>query len=91
MEAWQRAEKAEGVRFIADPYAEFTAAMGMSIDHRDASLGTRSWRYSMLVDDGRIETMFIEPDVAGDPFEVSDADTMWHYLSPTRRARARRS
>lgn len=37
---------------------------------------------SMLVDNGRIETMFIEPDVAGDPFEVSDADTMWNYLRP---------
>ena len=30
----------------------------------------------MLVNDGRIEKMFIEPDKAGDPFEVSDADTM---------------
>jgi peroxiredoxin/glutaredoxin len=85
MEAWQRSEKADGVRFIADPYAEFTTAMGMSVDHRDASLGTRSWRYSMLVDDGRIEKMFIEPDVPGDPFEVSDADTMFRYLRPNQR------
>jgi peroxiredoxin/glutaredoxin len=82
MEAWKHAEKAEGIRFIADPFGEFTAAMGMSVDHRDASLGTRSWRYSMLVDNGKVETMFIEPDVPGDPFEVSDADTMWKYLRP---------
>lgn len=82
MEAWQRSEKAEGVRFLADPYGEFTHAMGMSVDHRDASLGTRSWRYSMLVDDGKIEVMFIEPDVPGDPFEVSDADTLFKYLRP---------
>jgi len=82
MEAWQRAEKAEGLRFVADAYGEFTKAMGMSIDHRDAALGTRSWRYSMLVDDGTIKKMFIEPDVPGDPFEVSDADTMWKYLRP---------
>jgi glutaredoxin-like protein len=82
MSAWQHAEKAEGIRFIADPFGEFTEAMGMSVDHRDASLGTRSWRYSMLVDDGTIETMFIEADVGGDPFEVSDADTMWKYLCP---------
>ena len=82
MEAWQRSEKAQGVRFIADPYGEFTQAMGMAIDHRDASLGTRSWRYSMLVDDGKIEVMFIEPDVPGDPFEVSDADTLFKYLRP---------
>jgi glutathione-dependent peroxiredoxin len=88
MDAWQKSEKAEGVRFVADPYGEFTAAMGMSIDHRDASLGTRSWRYSMLVDDGTIEAMFIEPDVAGDPFEVSDADTLWKYLRPNQKAKS---
>ena len=85
MEAWQRAEKAEGVRFIADSDGGFTAAMGMSIDHRGASLGTRSWRYSMLVDNGKIEKMFIEPDVPGDPFEVSDADTMFTYLRPNQK------
>ncbi len=86
MEAWQRSEKAEGVRFVADPYAEFTEAMGMSVDHRDASLGTRSWRYSMLIEDGRIEKMFIEPDVPGDPFEVSDAETLFKYLRPDQRS-----
>ena len=85
MEAWQRSEKAQGVRFVADPYGEFTQAMGMSVDHRDASLGTRSWRYSMLVDDGKIEKMFIEPDVPGDPFDVSDAETMFKYLRPNQK------
>jgi glutathione-dependent peroxiredoxin len=82
MDAWQRAEKAEGIRFIADSFGEFTQAMGMSVDHRDESLGTRSWRYSMLVDNGNITAMFIEADAPGDPFEVSDADTMWKYLRP---------
>ena len=37
----------------------------------------------MLVKDGTIEKMFIEPDVPGDPFEVSDADTMLAYLKGT--------
>jgi glutathione-dependent peroxiredoxin len=82
MEAWQKSEKAEGVHFVADPHAEFTRAMGMDIEHRDVPLGTRSWRYSMLVHDGKVEKMFIEPDVPGDPFEVSDADTMWQHLRP---------
>ena len=82
MEAWQRSEKAQGVHFVADPFGEFTEAMGMSIDHRDAGLGMRSWRYSMLVNDGVIEKMFIEADVPGDPFEVSDADTMMKHLRP---------
>ncbi|MCW9055855.1 MAG: glutathione S-transferase N-terminal domain-containing protein, partial [Gammaproteobacteria bacterium] len=43
--------------------------------------GQRSWRYSMLVKDGVIEKMFIEPDVPGDPFEVSDAETMLTYIN----------
>lgn len=82
MAAWKRSEKAQGIRFVADPYAEFTQAMGMSVDHRDASLGTRSWRYSMLVEQEKISAMFIEPDVPGDPFQVSDADTLWTFLRP---------
>lgn len=85
MEAWQRSEKAQGIHFVADPFGEFTGEMGMSIDHRDAGLGTRSWRYSMFVNDGVIEKMFIEPDVPGDPFEVSDADTMLKFLQPGRK------
>ncbi|HEU4600330.1 MAG TPA: glutathione peroxidase [Steroidobacteraceae bacterium] len=85
MEAWQQSEKAQGIHFVADPYGEFTRAMGMSIEHRDAFLGTRSWRYSMVVNDCVIEKMFIEPDVPGDPFEVSDAQTMLNYLQPNRK------
>ena len=52
MEAWQRSEKAQGVHFVADPFGQFTKDMGMSIDHSDNFLGSRSWRYSMLIDDG---------------------------------------
>ncbi len=82
MEAWQRSEKAQGIHFVADSFAEFTRAMGMVVDNRDALLGIRSWRYSMLVEDGVIRKMFIEPDVPGDPFEVSDADTMMKFINP---------
>jgi glutaredoxin len=38
----------------------------------------------MVVGDGRIEKMFIEPEKPGDPFEVSDADTALAYLDPAR-------
>jgi glutaredoxin-like protein len=82
MEAWQRAEHAQSLRFISDPYGEFTAAMGMLVENRDASLGKRSWRYSMLVDNGVVRAMFIEREVPGDPFEVSDAQTMMRHLRP---------
>jgi glutaredoxin-like protein len=37
----------------------------------------------MLVRDGIVEKMFIEPDEPGDPYHVSDADTMLRYLAPS--------
>ena len=40
----------------------------------------------MLVRDGVIERQFIEPEKEGDPFEVSDADTMLGYLAPREKA-----
>ena len=58
----------------------------MLVDKRNLGFGQRSWRYSMLVDDGVIKKMFIEPEVEGDPFEVSDADTMLKYLDPKAKA-----
>jgi glutaredoxin-like protein len=82
MEAWQRAEKAQSLRFISDPYGEFSAAMGMLVDNREGALGKRSRRYSLLADNGLIEAMFIERDVPGDPFEVSGAETMMKHLKP---------
>ena len=59
--------------------------MGMLVDKSDLGFGKRSWRYAMLVRDGVIEKMLIEPDVPGDPFEISDADTMLNYINPNAR------
>ena len=36
----------------------------------------------MLVNDGVVEKMFIEPEEPGDPFKVSDADTMLKFIAP---------
>lgn len=85
MSEWQKDQKAERLTFLPDGNGTFTDQMGMLVDKSDLGFGKRSWRYSMLVRDGVIEKMFIEPDVAGDPFEVSDADTMLHYINPKAR------
>jgi glutaredoxin-like protein len=82
MEEWGANQKAERITFLPDGNGEFTEAMGMLIGKEDLGFGKRSWRYSMLVRDGVIEKMFIEPQKAGDPYEVSDADTMLGYLAP---------
>jgi glutaredoxin-like protein len=36
----------------------------------------------MLVKDGIIVKAFVEPDKEGDPFEVSDAETMLRFINP---------
>lgn len=82
MDAWKEYQDAENVTLIPDGNADFTEGMGMLVDKTDLGFGKRSWRYSMLVKGGIIEKMFIEPDVPGDPFDVSDADTMLEYINP---------
>jgi glutaredoxin-like protein len=82
MNAWASAQEAENISFIPDGNGDFTDGMGLLVEKNEIGFGKRSWRYSMLVKDGVIEKMFIEPDLPGDPFEVSDADTMLAYINP---------
>lgn len=82
MNEWAKAQEATNLTMIPDGNGEFTEGMGMLVDKADLGFGKRSWRYSMLVKDGVIEKMFIEPDEPGDPFKVSDADTMLNYINP---------
>lgn len=82
MNEWAKDQEAENVILIPDGNGEFTDGMGMLVDKSDLGFGKRSWRYSMLVKDSVIEKMFIEPEVPGDPFEVSDAETMLNYINP---------
>lgn len=82
MNAWAEDQKADRVRFLPDGNGELTQALGMLVDKRSLGFGPRSWRYSMLVDDGVITKMFIEQEVEGDPFQVSDADTMLRFVAP---------
>jgi glutaredoxin-like protein len=84
MAAWQRDQNAESITFLPDGDGAFSKAMGMLVDKTAAGLGKRSWRYSMVVSDGHIEKMFIEPDEPGDPFGVSDGDTALRYVDPSR-------
>lgn len=81
---WGKSQNAENVFLLPDGSGEFTRKMGMLVDKDNLGFGYRSWRYSMLVNDGAIEKMFIEDGYSDncptDPFEVSDADTMLDYL-----------
>lgn len=82
MNAWQADQNADNITFIPDGSGDFSRGMEMLVNKDELGFGDRSWRYSMLVVDGVIEKQFIEPDLPGDPFQVSDADTMLNYINP---------
>ena len=81
---WGKELGNKNIFLLPDGNGEFTRKMGMLVDKSNIGFGMRSWRYSMLVDDGVIEKVFAEPgfedNCASDPFEASDADTMLAYL-----------
>jgi len=86
MSEWAANQHAKDITFLPDGNGEFSEKMGMLVDKSAIGFGKRSWRYSMLVEDGVIKKMFIEPEKDGDPFEVSDADTMLKHLDPSAKA-----
>jgi glutaredoxin-like protein len=81
MNEWAKDQESDNVTLIPDGNGAFTEGMGMLVDKSDLGFGKRSWRYSMLVKDGIVDKMFIEPEIPGDPFEVSDAETMLNYIN----------
>lgn len=82
MNEWKKEQGADNLTFLPDGNGDFSRGMGMLVKKDDLGFGDRSWRYSMLVKNGVVDKMFIEPDVPGDPFEVSDADTMLSHIDP---------
>lgn len=83
MEAWAQDQQADNISFLPDGNGEFSEAVGFLVDKAPLGFGRRSWRYSMYVEDGTIKQVFAEADKPGDPFEVSDAETMLKHIAPT--------
>lgn len=82
MNAWAADQESDNIIMLPDGNGEFTDGMGRLVGKEAIGFGKRSWRYSMLVDNGTIVKIFDEPEKDGDPFEVSDADTMIKFLNP---------
>ena len=89
MNEWAKDQHNSDVQMLPDGNGEFSDKMGLLVDKTAIGFGKRSWRYSMYVEDGVIKKMFIEPEIAGDPFEVSDADTMLKHLFPNAKSPSR--
>lgn len=87
MYQWRKHLGLDKVFMLPDGNAEFTRKMGMLVDKSNLGFGMRSWRYSMVVQDKKIEKIFVEPDFSDncptDPFDISGAETMLQYLRST--------
>lgn len=78
MQAWgESANATDTVDMLADGNAEFTKALGLTMDASGFGMGERSQRYAMVVKDGTVEHLFVEE---GGAFEVSSADYMVEKL-----------
>ena len=75
MEQWKKSTGADGkIEFLADGNAEFAKAVDMTMDGSGGGLGTRSKRYSMLVEDGVVKTLNVEE--APGKADVSGAENL---------------
>ncbi|MFP6806275.1 MAG: peroxiredoxin [Pseudomonadales bacterium] len=77
MNAWGKDKNAEELMMVADGNGDFTKAMGLEMDGSAFGLGSRSQRYAMIVEDGKITALNVEQ---GPTFEVSSADAILEAL-----------
>jgi len=78
MGAWSKANEAGGkVTMLADGNGSFAKAVGLEMDGSKFGLGTRGQRFSMIVNDGVVEDIFVE--APGD-YKLSSAEHMLEQL-----------
>lgn len=78
MDAWGKNQNAGGdVQMLADGNGDFAKALGLEMDGSGFGMGTRSQRFSMLVEDGVVKKLNVE---AGGDFKVSSAEHMLEQL-----------
>ena len=78
MDAWGKSQNADGkVLMLSDGNGEFTSALGLELDASGFGMGTRSQRFSIVVNDGEVEILNIED---GGEFKVSSCDYMIDQL-----------
>jgi peroxiredoxin len=73
LDAWKKATSADNVDFLADGNGDFAKAIDLTLDLAGAGMGTRSKRYSMLIDDGVVSKLNVEEP---GKFEVSSGDAL---------------
>lgn len=84
MNAWAKQQNLENVKVIPDGSYNFTAGMNMTVGKDNVGFGTRSWRYAVVVNNGKIEKWFVEPGMSSncptDPYGETSPDNILAWL-----------
>jgi peroxiredoxin len=84
MNKWAESQNLQNVKVIPDGSGLFTSQMNMLVQKDNLGFGVRSWRYAVIIDNGKIEKWFIEPGIehncATDPYSESSPETVLAYL-----------
>ena len=79
MGAWAKDQGAgDKIVFLADGSADFTRAVGLDLDASGLGLGIRSHRYAMLIEDGVVKALNVEPNPGA--LDVSSAEAILKAL-----------
>lgn len=77
MSAWNQHQGSEDIKMLADGNGAFAEAVGLTMDGSKFGMGTRSQRYSMVVNDGVVEQLNVE---APGEYVASSAEHMLEQL-----------
>ena len=85
MDAWGKDLGIKNIKLLPDGDGALTRQLGMLVDKPTSNFGMRSWRHSSFIINGVVKKMFIEDGInnlgeTGDPYEVSDPQTMLDYV-----------
>jgi alkyl hydroperoxide reductase subunit AhpC len=84
MNAWAKSQNLKNVKVIPDGSSDFTSRMNMAVDKDNLGFGVRSWRYAMVVNNGKIEQMFVEPgkrdNAKDDPYGETSPDNILAWI-----------
>jgi thioredoxin-dependent peroxiredoxin len=89
MYQWGKMLGVEKVKLLPDGSGNFTRRMGMLINKDHLGFGNRSWRYAMVVEDGKIVAWFEEPGINDDgsdedPYGQSKPEVVLEWLEQNR-------
>jgi len=76
MDAWGKAHNADEIVMLADGLAEFAKALDLTQDRTANGMGIRSQRYAMIVNDGKVELLHVDPQ----GLDLTSAETILESL-----------